>query len=200
MPHKDSKPGWLSVTEVLNIAINKPFLNYWYGAKGTAECERIKRESQELGIEVHRLIEERFIGKDYTPVVGSRSCQMLSNFWREFVGPYAVEPIELEKTCKDEELKLQGTFDGLVKTSRGERIGDWKTSNTLDAVSVPLQLSAYDHLENGNGLGLAVRIDKVKDKVEVHWYEDLKKYWPVYLACLKVAKFVKFGETGGGGE
>lgn len=191
MPHKESKDGWLSVTEVLNLAINKPFLAFWRGKIGNEAAGRIQRESQEIGLRVHELIESRF--KETEMIGNERETRMVNNFWESFVVPYEVKPIRLETTYESKELKLQGTADGEINTNKGEYVGDWKTSNQLDEIGVPLQLSAYDHLRDGSGKGVAVRIDKVKDKVEVHWYENLKDYWPVYLSCLKVARYVKHG-------
>lgn len=122
---------------------------------------------------------------------------MVNNFWAEFVGPYQVQVTEQEQTYQDEELKLQGTLDAVINCTRGSNITvDFKTSNQLDKIGVPLQLAAYDYLRKGSGIGCAVRIDKEDDKVEVHWYENLKDYWPVYLSCLKVARYVKFAEKG----
>ena len=138
MPHKKSEDGWLSVTEVLSLAINKPWLCLWYGKNGTARCEQIKRESQKIGSEVHELIENRFNGidDDYTN-------RMIVNFWEKFVIPFEVKPVFLEQTVKNSKLKLQGTFDAVINTNRGVNVtADWKTSNQLDKVTVPLQLCA----------------------------------------------------------
>lgn len=194
MPHIKSDTGWLSVTEVLSLSIPKPFLFYWYGKNGTEKCEQIKRESQEIGTEVHRLIEDRFKNGEASTSSMGRCIDMEINFWAHFVVPYEVKPIVLENTYKDEKLKLQGTLDAVIDTNKWTNVvADWKTSNSLDKITVPLQLSAYDHLCNGSGKGVAVRIDKEKDKIEVVWYDNLKKYWPIFKACLKVAKYTKFG-------
>jgi hypothetical protein len=203
MPHQKSEEGWLHVTEVLDLAIHKHFLYYWAGKYGLAKCEQIKRESQELGTQVHELIEWQFKNPDTRLGRESNSHRMVSNFFDQFVAPYEVKPVSLEITLKDPKLKLQGTFDALINTNKGQRLADWKTSNSLDKFSVPLQLSAYAHLnrlaekdagfEESTKMGVVVRIDKKSDKVEIKWYENLDPYWPIFKAAMKVARFLKFG-------
>lgn len=173
-------------------------MNYWYGKNGTAECERIKRASQELGIQVHSLIEWQFKNPDTRLSSETNSHRMVNNFWNKFVEPYEVKPKEMEMTLKDNKLKFQGTFDALISTNKGHFIADWKTSNTLDKISVPLQLSAYAYLLKTTGYGeihdgLVVRIDKESDKVEVKTYDKLESYWKVFRKALALAKFIKFG-------
>lgn len=194
MPHKISKPGYLSVTEVLSLVINKPFLALWRGKIGNELAGQIQRESQELGIEVHDLIECRFNG---VVKEGSKNAErMVANFWREYVDKYCVKPVLLEETYEDEGLKLQGTLDGVLRTTKGTRIVDFKTSNQIDKVSVPLQLAAYAYLcRQEVWQGCVVRIDKEENKVEIKWYEDLKPYWVLYLKCLDLAKYIKFKEV-----
>lgn len=191
MPHKKSREGWLSVTEVLSLSIPKPFLQYWYGKNGTNRCEQIKRESQELGNAVHKAIEDRFNG--ITPELEPNVKRMVDNFWKEFVERYGVKPISLELSMEDKKLKLQGTLDAICEIDGKIYICDWKTSNSLDLVTVPLQLSMYDFLNNGSGLGVAVRIDKEKDKVQIKWWDDVKSFSLIWKACLKVARYTKFG-------
>lgn len=120
---------------------------------------------------------------------------MTQNFWNKFVIPWEAKPIKLEETFEDKELKLQGTLDAILETNKGIYIVDFKTSNQLDKVSLPLQLAAYAHL-CGEGVwkGLGVRIDKEKDKVEIKEYEDLTPYWNMFKNCLSLARYIKYGE------
>ena len=192
MPHTKSADGWLSVTEVLNLSIPKPFLNYWFGKWGTAKCEQIKRESQELGTRFHSLVEDYLNGISLSE--GANAERMVENLINQFLKPYEVKPLKLEQQYKCEKLKLQGSCDAEIDTNKWKNVtADWKTSNSLDKISVPLQLSMYDYPRKGDGLGVAVRIDKESDKVDVHWYENLKAYNPVWRACIKVARFNKWG-------
>jgi|ERR1041385_273454 hypothetical protein len=192
MPHQKTPDGYLSVTEVLSLTIAKPFLLYWYGKNGTAKCEQIKRESQEIGTEIHEMIENRF-ATDIPIISNKRTAVMVNSFWNKFVIPYQVKPLALEVTIQDEKLKLQGTFDAYIMCIKGGYMADWKTSNSLDKVSGPLQLSMYDYLYKGSGKGVLVRIDKETYKVEIKWYEDLRKYVPIWKAALKLARYIKFG-------
>lgn len=194
MPHKESPDGYLSVTEVLSLTIDKPFLRYWYGKHGTAKCEQIKRESQELGTLVHSLIEES-LTHGRSDLEDGRHHAMVNTFWEEFVVPHKVEVVSLEQTVKDKKLKLQGTYDAVIKTPEGEFTADWKTSNQLDKIGLPLQLCMYDHLRKGSGKGVAIRIDKTEDKIQIKWFDDLRQYWPACKAAIKLAKYIKFGEV-----
>lgn len=196
MPHQIVPKDWLSVTQVLSLTIDKPFLRYWFGKYGIDKCNQITRESQEIGTEVHRLIEERFKDNDYTAIEGSNELRMTKNFWKKFVIPFEVKPVELEVTIKDEKLKLQGTTDAVVDTNKGRFLMDWKTSSSIDKIGVPLQLSMYAYLY-GKGIehGGVVRIDKENDQVEIKWYKDLKQYDLIWKAALKLARWIKFGEV-----
>lgn len=191
MPHKKSKEGYLSVTEVLNV-INKPYLLYWYGKNGIAECERIKRESQEIGTLVHAEIEHLLKGEK-TESDDKTVKSLLKAFFNKFLEPYKVEAIKLEETIEDEELKLQGTFDALVKTKKGLFVADWKTSNSIDKVTVPLQLSAYAYLAKNVNNGIVVRLDKKTHEIEIKEYKNLAQYWPIFRSCLTLARYVKDG-------
>ena len=53
--------------------IDKPGLRYWYGARGTAECERVKKKSQQIGREVHDAIEKHLKGE---PISGLDDSQL----------------------------------------------------------------------------------------------------------------------------
>ncbi len=183
------------MTEILSLVINKPFLAMWRGKIGNELAGQIQRESQELGIEVHDAIEKKFNGVE-VEVLSDNAKRMVGNFWREFVEKWEAKPVLLEASYEDEKLKLQGTVDGVLRTKKGPKIVDFKTSNSMDGVSNPLQLSAYAYL-CGQGVweGLIVRVDKTKDKVEIKEYKDLKPYWEVFKHCITIARYIKFKET-----
>ncbi len=171
----------------------------WRGKIGNELAGQIQRESQELGVEVHKAIEEKFnacaIG-ELTP----NAQRMLDNFWNKFVVPWEVKPVVLEQTYKNETLKLQGTVDGILRTKKGVFVTDFKTSNQLDDISIKLQLTMYALL-SGHEVwdGLGVRIDKKLDKVQIKEYKDLKQYLPVVYHAIGLARYVKFGEVGNEG-
>lgn len=195
MPHKQSPDGYLSVTEVLALSIPKPYLCLWYGKLGTQKCEQIKRDSQELGTLVHNEIELKFQNPKILDPLNANASRMIKNFWSKFVIPYEVKHKELEITLKDKKLKLQGTFDAIIETTKGLVIADWKTSNQIDKQSVPLQLSMYNYLHGQNiDKGVIVRIDKESDAVQIVWYDDLPQYEKIWKSCIKVARWNKFGK------
>lgn len=194
MPHEKPPEGYLSVTQVLDLVLNKPFLAFWRGKIGNDEASRIQRESQEIGTQVHKLIEDSFMfaGRPKWSEI-TNTTRMVDNFWAKFIIPYEVKPLQLEVTLKDDRLKLQGTFDAVIETSNGQYLMDWKTSSSIDKVSVPLQLAAYAHLYKEINKGGVVRIDKESDKVEIKFYEDLRPYWKIFRHALVLARFIKFG-------
>ncbi len=184
-----------SVTQVLSV-IDKPFLKRWYGKLGTAECERIVRESQETGHLVHEAIESYFRGEEL-PELPQKEAKMFS-----LVKGWALEsrftPVELELHVKSEKYKYHGTMDTIGKFEDGVLvIGDWKTSSGIND-EYGVQLSAYAQAykeETGITVndGFIVRVDKKEDaKVpfEIRRFSDLPKYFDVFLACLDVWRFV----------
>lgn len=195
MPHKKSKEGFLSVTEVLSLVIDKPGLRFWYGKNGIQECERIKRESQEIGTLVHDSIHRLFLEKQLA-TSDANVVRMTSKFWKEFVDEYEVKPLilEPEEPWINNELKVQGTPDAIIHTKKGIYIADWKTSNQLDKITVPLQLAAYAHLnptEHKIIGGVAVRLDKKEDKLQIKWYENIHAHWAYFQRCLELAHYIK---------
>lgn len=206
MPHIDSEPGWLSVTEVISLGIPKVsvskkgrpyfYLERWRGKIGNEQADMISDNSKKIGTYVHAEIERRFEQKDYTQRTDDRSMVMVNNLWNKFIIPYEVKPIVLEQTYKNEVYKLQGTVDVIADTNKWNNVtGDWKTSKQLDSIGGPLQLSMYDFLRGGDGKGFTGRMDKEKDVVEAVWYENLISYNPIWKAAMKVARYIKFGEV-----
>lgn len=197
MPHKELK-GYLSVTEVLNV-INKPYLLRWYGKYGNEKCEKIKKQSQSVGTRVHEEIQRRFNGLDFkTKHKNIRA--MVDRFFSEFAIPYKIVPISIEpeEPLRDDRLMFQGTYDAVFEMDEKLYIADWKTSNSIDKVSVPLQLSAYAYLYNLTynpnpklDFGIVVRIDKKISKIEWIEYSNLEQYFQLFLSCLNLSRYIE---------
>lgn len=195
MPHKKSPPGYLSVTEAIGV-IEKPFLQMWRGKLGNAACNKIQKESRLLGETVHNEIVRQFNGLGFD-TKRQDVTDMVARFFKKFVVPYKVVPLSMEpeEPLVDHVLKLQGTYDAVITTPKypGELIiADWKTSNQLDLVGVPLQLAAYAHLyPQPIKHGVAVRIDKKTDALDILWYDDVTAFWPHFVHALELARYVK---------
>lgn len=206
MPHKESPPGWLSVTEAISWGYpkvkfskeGKPyfFLEQWRGKVGNIEADRISKLGKEIGTEFHREIEDRFLNPNWLRHADDNIHRMSCLFWSHFVEPFDVKPILLEpkESYKDEKLKLQGSFDGHVQTNKGEYMGDWKTSNQLDRITLGMQIAAYDYLYGKKiNKGVGVRIDKKSNKPDIEWFEDLRPYFKAFKKVLAVAKLNRYG-------
>lgn len=186
-----------SVTEIIGI-IDKPFLRLWYGKNGIKECERIKKESGELGSRLHDAIESYLKG-DMPAVNNQKETAMLERFiqWRNEVD---FRPVELELKVVSERHKFHGTFDALGTFGDSTELVmcDWKTSSGIND-DYALQLSAYAAAyeeQTGIGVtkGLIVRMDKkgldAKKPFEVKEFRNLPRYFDVFLSCLDVWNFV----------
>jgi CRISPR/Cas system-associated exonuclease Cas4 (RecB family) len=185
-----------SVTEIIGI-IDKPFLRMWYGKNGIRECERIKKESGELGSRVHDAI-EAYLRGDIPAVNSHQETEMLQHFvrWREFSD---FRPVELELKVVSERYRFHGTFDALGTFGDSTELVmcDWKTSSKIDD-TYALQLSAYAAAyEERTGIavkeGLIVRMDKKEDArklIEVKQFKNLPRYFEIFLSCLDLWNFV----------
>lgn len=185
-----------SVTTVLNI-VRKEFLERWRGKLGNAECDRIVRESQELGQRLHEAIEGYFQGET-SPELNAHEAGMFSLF-KGWILEERLNPVELERHVKSDKYLFHGTTD--VIGTFGDKdvlsIGDWKTSSAIDPLYF-VQLSAYAEAyyeETGNRIanGFIVRADKkldAKKPFEVQIVTDLPRYFPVFLNCLELYNFV----------
>jgi CRISPR/Cas system-associated exonuclease Cas4 (RecB family) len=185
-----------SVTEIISI-IDKPFLRLWYGKNGTKECQRIMKESGELGSRVHDAIEAILKGEE-PPPLSPQEVGMVHWFelWQNETD---FRPVELELKVVSERHKFHGTFDALGTFGDSTELVmcDWKTSSKIDD-SYALQLAAYAAAyeeQTGIGVtkGMIVRMDKKatsKKQFEVKEFNGLPKYFEVFLSCLDVWNFV----------
>lgn len=189
-----------SVTEVLSI-IRKPFLEKWRGKLGNEECDRIMRESQELGHRFHSAVEAYFRGEEIEELP-QREAEMFALF-RGWALDSKFSPMELELHLESKTHLYHGTCDVIGKFEDGSIvIGDWKTSSSISD-DYGMQLSAYAQAfkeTTGTNIteGFILRVDKkagAKCPIEVKRFSDLPKYFDAFLSCKKVWDFVnKRGE------
>jgi hypothetical protein len=189
-----------SVTQILGI-INKPFLLKWYGKLGNAECERIVRESQELGHRFHESIESYFRGEELAELP-RREAEMFALF-RGWALESKFTPTELELHVESKAHGYHGTCDTFGTFSDGVlMVGDWKTSGSISD-DYGLQLAAYAQAyKETTGIevteGFILRVDKkdsAKMPLEIKRFTNLPKYFETFLHCKQVWDFVnKRGE------
>lgn len=208
MPHKELE-GIPSVTQIIG-ALNKPWLHRWYGKYGTKYCEKVKKESQEVGTRIHSLLEELLLSGKIPRVQGSIEKEILKNFkeWIKSSGFRAVS-IEPEDPLISKIYCYQGTYDalGYLKEPKDKLwICDWKTSKQVDE-TFGVQLSAYAWLYGENQGwteqqvwstipdGIALRLDKETGEVEPHVYEGLQHYFEVFKSLILPYQFLT--KTGG---
>ncbi len=200
MGHKEHPKAWPSVTQVLAV-VDKPFLKMWYGKNGISHCERIKKESAELGQRVHDAIAESLQGREWSHIVQSGTeAEMVGEFekWAQKTGFKALV-VEPEKGIESATYEYSGTFDaiGTFGDSNDQYVCDWKTTGQMDDMH-GCQLAAYAHAyTETTGFpikgGLIVRLEKKADKkkrIEVKEYTDLPRYFTVFLACKRIWDFL----------
>jgi CRISPR/Cas system-associated exonuclease Cas4 (RecB family) len=183
-----------SVTEVLGI-VRKPFLEFWRGKLGNAKCEQVLRESQDIGTNLHSMIEAYFRGETIPEHSGPELRMFL--LFKEWALRSRISPIELELSMESKIYKYHGTCDFIGKLDGKLVIVDWKTSSQMDDLH-SAQLAAYAqlYLEQFNETindGLIVRMDKkeaAKKTFEIKEYPNLSQYFPVFQNCLGVWRFL----------
>lgn len=185
-----------SVTTILSV-VRKEFLERWRGKLGNAECDRIVRESQDLGQNVHSAIECYFRG-DEIPELSKREAEMFALF-KGWALESRFNPTELELHVQSEEHLYHGTMDTIGHFGDGVLLlGDWKTSSAIDDLYA-LQLSAYAQAfkeETGVEIteGFVLRVDKKPDSkkpIEFKRFSNLPMYFDVFLSCKDIYDFTK---------
>lgn len=128
-----------SVTEICGV-LEKPFLYRWYGTHGWAECERIKKESQERGSRLHKEIENRISPYRNDPPVTSAEVIVLLE-WAKLAG---FVPLKIEEHVVSRIYRYGGTYDIKGTLPKGRKaILDWKFGSQINETH-PLQGSGYD--------------------------------------------------------
>ena len=132
---------YISVTTVLSY-IDKPGLRYWYGKYGTAECNKIKAQSAEIGTTIHALVARNIVGgkvlkKDLKKKEVKTGYESYLKFKSEFKVPEDRSTIIDFKTSDyyDKAFELQLAAYSLAVPVNSIAIG-WNTEvtvvNTLD--------------------------------------------------------------------
>lgn len=193
-----------SVTEIVDLAC-RPDLNWWYGKNGWAHCERVKKESQEIGHGVHAAIERYVKGDPF-----SKAAEGLSDQQKLMLSPLAswVEDEKVifdstEETLYDNENKFAGTYDGTARIKTVPWIVDWKTDSTPDTKAhdrdrefkYKLQAAGYSILLKADRnidipRAKVVRSSK-KYEFKVYTFEDLTLYKRLFLNLREVYKEYK---------
>lgn len=126
-----------------------------------------------------------------------RSAQIAFKAYREWWAQAGLRPIAVEKQLVSHCYRFGGTID-LIAVDKHEELTlvDFKTSSGLWP-EYSYQVAAYAELwqENYRRLPiqhlLLVRIDKEKGEYETKQISDWKRYFEVFVACLRLAKRVK---------
>lgn len=203
MPHKDfydpeTGKRWPSVTEICSI-INKPGVNAWRGIVGSKKADKILKNAQDIGLEVHEVIqqylENSFVGHE---VYSDKAIKMAEEVHQKFIIPHNVKPICLERQVVSQKLKFSGTLDGVITVDNSPCIVDWKTSNQIDK-TVALQLCGYLIALDEQTYpvpfpvndGLIVQVHKTTHKVKLYEFKDLRQYNDLFLSALKLWYFTQ---------
>lgn len=188
------------VTTVLDF-VNSSWKEFWFKSIGFEEAERFGRETREFGTAVHKIIENYLLDKPNEGEFTERQkecanyvIQWLKETKAELVRIGGMPTVEFE--CVDDDLKLIGHFDALVKIGETLWIIDYKTSSKMKR-EFPLQKAAYAKMLEKYKLdvndGVTIRIDRdpqAKKQFELAEYHDLKgKYWPLFKKALELYQY-----------
>lgn len=200
------RDGYPSVTEVKGL-LDKG-LNFWWGAKGTAHCLKVMKESSDIGHRVHGGIERYLKTGNFSEAsagLSNAETVMLSRFV-EWINENKVKPVFMEDPLYSEEYKFCGTPD-LIATVRGGtklQVIDWKTDSTPKTKAQQiqrefeyrLQCAGYSILyeENFGKKVLAGTVVRVtKDTHYLHLFDagKLDKYKKYFLQMREIYKELK---------
>ncbi len=195
--HSPHHLGWPSVTGILSCR-RKVFLERWRGKLGNEECDRIQKESTDIGSAFHSEIEKYLKG-------GAAPATEMGRKWLEWAEREGFKAVELERKVESVKYKYHGTFDAVghfLRAGDAETlyIFDWKTSTKVDEDEYSMQLAAYAQAyweQTGKSItsGYVVRVDKptkVKNiKVEARRFDNLPAHFAEFLHVLAVHNRMK---------
>jgi hypothetical protein len=161
---RDGTP-YVSVTEVLKV-INKPELLLWAAKETYYACLKDPSISESKAVQAHQEARDSAASRGSTIhslLEAYRSSGVVVSTLPIYQGYYDAfkawveknkpEFIDQEKTLFDEDLKLAGTYDGLVKINDKVYLIDFKTNKEGRIYAeVELQLSAYLHMARKSGI------------------------------------------------
>jgi len=190
LPHVDYK-DYPSVTRVKDI-LAKPFLYGWYAKLGWTKCEKIKKESQDIGLEVHETIEQRLLNKSVT-TKSPQVLELVDAVFTSFIDLNKPQIVWLEKHLISEKHKTHGTCDGCFIIGEDYVLLDWKTSSRLNKTD-EIQLAGYlvcleetdPELAAKVNTGLIVNVNKDTKKVLLQTVRNLHAYKGYFLDCLEL--------------
>ena len=215
---KRYKLGYPGVTSVIGI-LDKPFLIPWHrkiwkilvadmfkkmnmslpmkeiieGINPFVECDRIKKESQDIGHDVHGALENWLKGATFEEVTKDLSLNEIGMLTKFVNGckkhGFKPKPEDLERTVYCHDRKFAGTLDAKIIGL----IADWKTDRTPTdeaqerevRFKYGLQNAGYAiavEEEDGEEINRAVTIRVSKDQEYAeYWFEDLTEYKRLFL-------------------
>lgn len=197
MPHSpftapSGETDWPSVSSIGDV-IAKPGLYPFYAKHGVNGARGIMEWTADIGSQFHEAVYARLMGVSPTGTIGLRANMMVDKFFKEFVVPYKVYPITLEKKVVNLQERYHGTYDGIVHvtglpygrgiqgTYTGEILADWKTSSGIYKTN-GIQLAGYwGAITNPPQHGLIVQTHRSTMKVRTKMFLDLQHYYKAFL-------------------
>lgn len=195
---------WPSATELTSL-LPQAWLWSWYkfavrkhGWWGWQLCKAQSKRGTTIGSEVHGLI-EGFIQHKPFEVSGKYESQLYADALYDAVNKSVDEYVAIEPHLKNEDLKIHGTADMIVRLNHtpGLWVGDWKTS-AAKSETHPIQLAIYkscwdyEHPDQKLEGGFIARVDKKSKKLGVKQdvYVNLQQYYPVVRALREIWRYV----------
>lgn len=180
---------YVSSTTVLQV-IDKPFLRFWYGAKGTEECNRVMEEASEIGTGTHQMIEDYTNGRDVITLDILTFNDPIDTAFSAFVQWTEDNDIIFlmtEKIVYSHKYKFAGTMDLLAIVNGVLCLIDFKTSKRFSQENV-LQEEAYRVALTEMGYQkpeqlMVLRLDKERGRYYEHWFKPSNEMFKLFLSA-----------------
>lgn len=198
--------GWPGVTSIISLGGNFEFWHKSVAKKNPGQnpfdiCEKIKRDSQDIGHRIHDGIERYLTGQSITEIEEGLTDQekRMLGILTKWCDRESFKPTRMECSVYSEKHQFAGTFDA----HNGEYFVDWKTDKAPrpGAQSVErrlkygLQAGGYSIAEE-EGTGVLVNKAKfvraAKDfSHHVEVFDDLTEYRKNFLIVREAYRILK---------
>ena len=154
----------------------------------------ILERKKEIGTDVHFAIEAYFTGLFHVAMADSKPYIRSFDKWVKKEDP---ELVMTEFRLFDDDLKVTGCVDALIREGQDIFIIDFKTSVNENKETWPLQAEFYYQLvKKTNEYQLSdtvkfIKLDKWGEEPKIFTYQHSEELWQICLSYLKVYRYRK---------
>lgn len=189
----DGKKYW-RVTQVKNV-IKNAGLVAWQVSVGKKKSNEIMKKRADFGTRMHKLFQLILNNKKVKAKNYEKETQDTLRLFDEFLDEHDVQPELIEQHLWSYMFGCAGTADFIGYLDKKLMIGDWKSSKDIYP-EYWLQLAAYmvmfEELTGKKPDGCFIlQIRDNKKKLEIKTYDEMRKEFDVFMACLKIFLWMK---------